>query len=117
MKNTYRFISLLLVLSVLGNVLLLYYIKETEKPQPSISKITFGEHNTVVYCERSADVNVVNIDFEKNTYQFGDAKLVSDDNLYLQTAENEINLSEYDAQGFVISSNGDILYSLVAPAF
>ena len=116
MKNKVKYlISALLVLSLFGNGLLLYYINETEKPQPSVSKITFGEHNTVVYCEKAADVNTFLIDIEENSFQFGDSALAAGENLYLITDEGKINLSDYDAQGFVINSNGELLYSLVAP--
>ncbi len=116
MKNTAKYlISVLLVLSLFGNGLMLYYIKETEKPQPSISKITFGEHNTVVYCEKAADVQAFRVDSGERSFQFGASKLVDGDNLYLITPESKINLSEYDAKGFVIDSNGEILHSLVTP--
>lgn len=117
MKKAVKYlIAFLLVLSLSANGLMLYYIKETEKPHPSISKITFGEHNTVVYCEKTADVQAFRVDSAEKSFQFGDSKLVESDNLYLITSGGKINLSDYDAKGFVIDSEGNILYSLAEPS-
>lgn len=116
MKNTAKYLmSFLLILSLFGNGLLLYYIKETEKPHSSISKLTLGINNTVIYCENSEGVRDFLVDMQENSFQFGEAKLISGDNLYLQTPKNKINLSDYEAQGFVINSSGELLYSLVVP--
>jgi len=116
MKSILKYlIACLLVLSFLANGLMFYYIKETGKPYPSISRLTLGVNNTVIYCENSAGVRDFLVDMQENSFQFGKAKLVNGDNIYLQTPENKINLSSYEAQGFVINSSGEILYSLVTP--
>lgn len=105
-----------LVLSLLGNALLYYYLVETNKPSFSILKLELGENNTVIYCEQSADSKSLEVDLKNRVYKIDKATLISkDDGMYLVTLENEINLSEYEGSGFVINSNGELLYSLNTP--
>ena len=114
LKN-YMFMTLL-VLSVLCNILLCYYLSEANKPSSSIVRFGFSEHDTVIYCEKSKDVQSIKIDTDKRIYTIGNAKLISKaDALYLAAAEEEINLSDYEGFGFVINSNGELLYSLNTP--
>ena len=111
----YRFMTLL-VLSVLCNILLCYYLSEANKPSSSIVRFVFNEHNRVIYCEKSREVQSIKINTDKGIYTIGDAKLINEENsLLLVTPEEKINLSDYDGLGFIINSNGELLYSLNIP--
>ena len=106
-------LTVLLILSFLCNALLLFYLFETKEPYPSITKFGFSEQDKVVYCENSDNVEYIAVDINKGSYTIGNAELISEGNsLYLVTSENKINLSDYNAAGFVINSNGEILYTL-----
>lgn len=105
----------LLVISIIFNGILIYYIHETEKPSPSIVKLGFSEYDVKVYCEKAEDVQSVKINFEKGTYKIGSAEIVNKDGLYLVSPEGTVNLSEKDADAFVINSKGKLLYQLEKP--
>lgn len=109
------FFIFLLISSLTANGLLAYYIYETEKPSPSIMKWGFGEHNIEVYCERTADVTVTEINHDSNTVKIGKAELISKEDLYPVSPEGETNLSRIGGEAFVINSNGELLYQLMKP--
>lgn len=117
MKN-FRNLSLtvLLVLSILCNAILIFNFLNISKPSPSIIKLSFGEHDTVIYCEKSDDIKNVRVDTNKNTYTIGNAKIsYTEDAVYLSSLKKRINLSAYDGFGFIVNSNGELLYSLNVP--
>lgn len=118
MKKAKRYlIVFLLIISLLGNGILLYYIKETEKPKPSIMKLSGGESDMVIYCERSAEDHITKIDYEEHSVTVGSSKILNEgDSVYFMGSNGNVNLALYDAQGFVINSSGELLYSLTAPA-
>lgn len=109
-------VSVLLLISLIFNGVLLYYIKETEKPKPSIMKFGSGESDMVIYCDRSEDDNVTVVDYEKHTVTVGVSTILNeDDTVYFIGNNGKVDLSDYDAQGFVIDSRGNLLFGLCTP--
>ncbi len=109
-------LTALLILSVLCNALLYFYLLQERKPTPSITKFSYSEHDTVIYCEKSPDTQTVQLEVDKNTFTIGDTKLMStDEALYLINPNEKINLSDYEGFGFVINSDGELLYSMNTP--
>ena len=117
MKNAMKYvIALLLAISLSCNGILFYYIKETEKPKPSIMKLSGGESDMVIYCERSENDNITRIDYEEHSVTAGASKILNEgNNVYFFGNNGQVNLSLYDAQGFVINTNGEVMYSLTVP--
>ena len=118
MKNFKKYIlTVLLILSVMCNALLCFYLLQAKKPVPSIVKFGYDKHNTVIYCEKAEDVNTVKLDTNKNIFTIGDSKLLSaEDALYFITPEEKIKLTDYEGSGFIVNSKGELLYSLNTPA-
>ena len=107
----------LLILSVLSNAVLYFQLLQVKKTVSSVTKFSYSEHDTVIYCEKSPDVQTVKLEADKNTFTIGDAKLVNTpEALYLINPEGKINLSDYEGFGFVINSDGKLLYSLNTPS-
>ncbi len=105
-----------MVLSLLFNGVLLYYIKETEKPRPSITKLSSSESDIVIYFDRSEGDNITTVDYEKKSITVGESTILNEDGtVYFIGNNGRVNLAEYDAKGFVIDSDGNILYSLGVP--
>lgn len=117
MKNfKNKLLIFILILSVLCNALLYYYLLQERKPVPAITRFSFSEHGIFIHCERSSDVQTVKLDADNKAFIIGDARLESrDDALYLINPEQEINLSAYEGSGFVINSDGELLYSINTP--
>ncbi len=117
MKAVKRYMFVvLLVLSVICNIFLYYHLLQERKPLPSIIKLSYSEHDAFVYCEKAPDVQAVKLEADKNTFTIGNAKLVNTpEALYLTNSEEKINLSDYEGFGFVINSDGELLYSLNTP--
>lgn len=114
--KTFVLIISLLTLSLLCNGLLFYYVSELIKPKPSITKFSFTDYDTFIYCERSADVKSVNIDMQKGCVTIGESKFLKESGkVYLIGKDGKINLSSYDAEGFIINSDGELLYSATTP--
>ena len=114
-SKIYLLISLLTV-SLFSNILLCFHIVHKENPNSSISKFTYSMHDTVIYCEKSSEVNTIKADFDENSFTIGDSKLLNaDDSVYLISHKGKIRLSDYEGFGFVINSEGDLLYSLNTP--
>lgn len=110
-------IVVLLVLSVMCNALLYYYLFQERRPVPSIIKFSYSEHDAFVYCEKAPDVKSVRLEADGNTFTIGNAGLVNESEaLYLISPNGKINLSEYEGFGFVINSDGELLYSLNTPS-
>lgn len=107
----------LLILSLSCNALLLYfYLFQERKPSASITKFTFNNHDTVIYCEKTEPVGAIKLESEKKTFTIGDSKLINEnDAVYFKNKSEKINLSDYEGFGFVINSNGELLYSLNTP--
>lgn len=109
-----RIITVLLILSLIGNVLMLYYINETQKPEPSVMKFS-SESGMVVYFDRSAEDNKTYIDFEGHSVTVGSSTILNEkDIVYFIGNKGKINLSQYNAKGFIVDSNGELLYKLEA---
>ena len=105
----------LLVMSLSCNALLCFHIVQ-KKPENSITKFTYDMHDTVIYCEKNAEVNTVKADYDKNIFTIGDSRLLNTvDSLYLINNKEKIKLSDYEGFGFVINSEGELLYSLNTP--
>ena len=107
---------LLLVVSLLCNGLLYYCLFQERKPVPSIIKFGYSEHDVFVYCEKALDTENVKLVADENTFIIGNARLVNKpEALYLMSYDEKINLSDYEGFGFVINSDGELLYSLNTP--
>lgn len=88
----------------------------SKKTVSSITKFGYSEHDIFIYCEKTPDVKAVKLEADKNTFTIGDAKLVNTpEALYLINPEEKINLSDYEGFGFVINSDGELLYSMNTP--
>ena len=109
--------KVLFVISVICNLLLSYYLYENLRPIPSVMRFGFdlGKGETVIYCETSADISVIDADFEEKIYKIGDAEIHYKDDIYFVSHGKRINLSETGSQAFVINSDGELLYQMVKP--
>lgn len=106
----------LLILSVLSNAVLCFQLLQVKKTVSSITKFGYSEHDIFICCEKTPDVKAVKLEADKNTFTIGDAKLVNTpEALYLINPEEKINLSDYEGFGFVINSDGELLYSMNTP--
>ena len=106
----------MLFISLIFNGLLCYYIHETEKPTPSITKFYYDMHDTVIYCEKAAENNVIKLTLNPNSYTIDKAKITcEEDSVYFINDEECIKLADYEGFGFVINSDGELLYSLNTP--
>ena len=109
-------VSILFIVSLISNGLLCYYIYETEKPTPSITRLYYDMHDTVIYCEKSADMNTVKLDYNENNFTIGKSKITcKKDSVYFINDEECIKLADYEGYGFVINSDGELLYSMNIP--
>lgn len=113
MKNKSKYIIAgLLILSLIFNGLMIYYINETQAPEPSVMKLG-NESDVVIYLDRSADDSKTHIDFEKHSITVGSSTILNENNaVYFIGNNGKINLSQYNAKGFVVNSNGELLYKL-----
>lgn len=117
MKNSKNFLlTLLLAVSLICNTLLCIYIFRIVNMSSSTVKLNFTEHNTVIYCEKSDDINNIALNTDKKLFTVGDSKLLNaGDSVYFIGAQGEIKLSDYEGEGFIINSDGELLYSLNVP--
>lgn len=117
MKSFKKYLLIFIfILSVMCNLLLCYFLAQERKAVPSITKFSYSEHDTFVYCEKFSDAQPVRLQADENTFIIGNAKLVnSPEALYLINDKEKIKLSDYEGCGFVINSNGELLYSLNKP--
>lgn len=118
MKNSKFFLLTgLLFVSLFCNAILCFYLVRTNNPEPSITKFRYEMHDTVVYCDKSYETKAIKLDYDENSFTIGKSKLLNTyDSVYLVTDEKKIRLSDYEGLGFVINSEGKLLYSLVTPA-
>lgn len=106
----------LLVMSLFCNALLCFYLTQDKKSEPSITRFYYDMHDLIIYCEKTAEVNTIRADYSENSFTIGDSKLLNaDDSVYLINNKEEIRLSDYEGFGFVINSDGELLYSLNTP--
>lgn len=117
MKKILKYaLATLLVISLICNGLLCYYIHETEKPVPSITRLCYDMHDTVIYCEKSADINTIQFNQKENSFTIGKSKITcEEDSVYFTNDEKRIRLADYEGFGFVINSEGELLYSMNTP--
>ncbi len=117
MKKIVKYlVSALFIVSLVSNVILCYYIYETEKPTPSITRFYYDMHDTVIYCEKSADINAIKLNGKENSFTIVKAKIAcEEDSVYFINDEECIKLADYEGYGFIINSEGELLYSLNAP--
>lgn len=106
----------MLFISLIFNGLLCYYIHETAKPTPSITRFYYDMHDTVIYCEKSAEINAIMLNGSENSFTIGSSKIIcGDDSVYFENANEKIRLADYEGYGFVINSEGELLYSMNTP--
>ena len=107
----------LFVISVICNLLLAYFLYDNLRPLPSVMRFGFdtGEGKTVIYCEKSADITAVELNYKECTYKIGDSEIYFKDDIYLVSHGKRINLSETGCDAFVINSDGELLYRMVNP--
>ena len=117
MKQFKNFLTLiLLTVSLFCNILLGYYAYNASKATSSVTKITFDEHNIVIYCEKDHKDKAMKIDMQKRAFTIGETTLLSTaDALFLETSDGKINLSDYGADAYVVNSEGRLLYSMSSP--
>lgn len=105
----------LLALSVVCNCLLLCHIVAQRKLDPSILKLT-NHNDMIIYCERSRDVKSCRFDMDEGLITVGDSQILNTaEEVFFFGSKGETNLSQYDALGFVVNSDGELLYSLTEP--
>ena len=110
------FIVILLVVSLSLNAVMYLDLSSAEKPSDSIIKLSFDEHNLDVYCEKTSDIDAVEVDLVSNEFVIGKAKLKNEsDGVYLVNGEVKHNLSGNGEDACVINSEGDVIYKLVKP--
>ncbi len=117
MKNIVKYIlSTLLVISLICNALLCFYLFKEKKPTPSITRFYYDMHDTVIYCERSEKIDTIIHDYDENSFTIGGSKLLcAEDSVYFINAKEKIRLSDYEGYGFVINNEGELLYSMNTP--
>lgn len=105
----------LLVMSLFCNALLCFHIVQ-KKSEPSITRFYYDMHNLIIYCEKTAEINTIKADYGENSFTIGESRLLNTvDSLYLINNKEKIKLSDYEGFGFVINSEGELLYSLNTP--
>lgn len=73
-------------------------------------------HDTVIYCEKSAEINAIMLNGSENSFTIGSSKIIcGDDSVYFENVNEKIRLADYEGFGFVINSDGELLYSLNTP--
>ena len=117
MKKFVKYVvSTLFIVSLISNVILCYYIYETAKPTPSITRFYYDMHDTVIYCEKSAEINAIMLNGSENSFTIGSSKIIcGDDSVYFENGKEKIRLADYEGYGFVINSEGELLYSMNTP--
>lgn len=117
MKTTKKYlISSLLVMSLFCNFLFCFYLTQEKKSEPSITRFHYDMHDLIIYCEKTSEINTIKADYGENSFTIGESKLLNaDDSVYLVNNKEEIKLSDYEGFGFVINSEGELLYSLNTP--
>lgn len=117
MKKIVKYmLATVLVISLLCNGLLCYLLVQERKPLPSVMRFGFGVHDTFIYCEKADDINAIKVNHNENSYTIGKSKIMcTDDSVYFINDEESIRLADYEGFGFVINSNGELLYSMNAP--
>ena len=109
-------LATVLSISLVCNALLCFYIAETEKLTPSITRFYYDMHDTIIYCEKSEEINAIKLNDSENSFTIGKSKLLcSDDSVYFINEKGKIRLADYEGFGFVINSEGELLYSMNAP--
>lgn len=117
MKNFVKYmLASLLVISLICNGFLVFYLVKKKKPIPSIIRFDYGIHNTFIYCERSAEIKSIQHNYSENSFTIGKSKLLcGDDSVYFINDREKIRLEDYEGYGFVINSEGELLYSMNTP--
>ena len=113
MKNIVKYIlSTLLIISLICNGLLAFYLVQERKPLPSVIRFGYDMHD----CEKSAENNTIKLDYNENSFTIGSSKIIcGDDSVYFENANEKIRLADYEGYGFVINSEGELLYSMNTP--
>ena len=117
MKNTVKYIlAILLAISLICNGFLAFHLVQERKPLPSVIRFGYDMHNTVIYCEKSAEINAIMLNDSKNSFTIGSSKITcGEDSVYFENGKEKIRLDDYEGNGFVINSEGELLYSMNAP--
>ena len=117
MKNIVKYIlSTLLIISLICNGLLAFYLVQERKPLPSVIRFGYDMHDTVIYCEKSLEINAITLNDSENSFTIGSLKIIcGDDSVYFENANEKIRLADYEGCGFVINSEGELLYSMNTP--
>lgn len=117
MKNIVKYIlSTLLIISLICNGLLAFYLVQERKPLPSVIRFGYDMHDTVIYCEKSAEINAIMLNGSENSFTIGSSKIIcGDDSVYFENGKEKIRLADYEGYGFVINSEGELLYSMNTP--
>ena len=117
MKNFVKYmLASLLVITLICNGFLVFYLDKKKKPIPSIIRFDYGIHNTFIYCERSAEIKSIQHNYSENSFTIGKSKLLcGDDSVYFINDREKIRLEDYEGYGFVINSEGELLYSMNTP--
>lgn len=103
----------LLVLSLVCNLFLSYFLYENIRPDASVMHFGFENHNIDVYCERRDDETVMHAILEEGIFKLGKAEIHNKDELYFISPKGKYNLSQMGGDAFIVNSDGELLYQMV----